>query len=396
VAIVAAKRREFRSWWHLTQSAQNGKWYISGTPPGRDRIRQSTGRRNWDEAFDEAEKIAAAIDAKRERVEHLRAAGLDPAKDAVNDVTLATATIDYMAEHGNSLPPKSQDNIRGYNTVLLTFFGQKAMLSSIGMPQVAKFAAWLEEGGMVEVDPDHYRLLPSPRTINAYLGHLRALMNYAKEVWHCVVQDIRWAKKRGKPGMMKKQPPPPTRVIHEGEEEADLRVALDADTVPVFEFSFLTSVRRGNAIFLKKSQVDWRAREIRFKQKGDRNHTVFITPKIEALLRAEWNNHPVYVFTYVCKRNRNQRYTTTTGKQVAIAQVKGGRYPFTESILRDRWVDAKKRAGIVDTEDESLTWHSGTRRTRITRVIRNTGNAKLAQRMAGHSDITTTLKSTTS
>ncbi len=74
------------------------------------------------------------------------------------------------------------------------------------------------------------------------------------------------------------------------------------------------------------------------------------------------------------------------GKQMTIKQEKGKRYPFTPSILRDRWVEAKEKLGSND-----LTLH-GLRRTRITRIIRKTGNPTLAQTLVGHSDIATTMR----
>jgi integrase len=380
MAIIAAQRRQFRSWWCLTQYAQNGYWYITGTPPGQRQVRKSTRQRDWNAAFDEAEKIAHAIDAKRDRIEHLRAAGLDPAKDAVNDITLKQALIDYMGERGSKCPEGSQVNMRGYNRVLLTFFEDGLMLSGIGNPQVTKVAAWYEQGGMIDIDPKHYKRKPGPYGVNGFLRHLRAVMNYAKRRWHCIVQDVQWNYDKGSPGVFRNEPPPPTRIVHEGEEEADLRDGLDLTDgalAPVFEFALLTSVRKENVMTLKKRQVDWRAREITFIQKGNRNHVVFITPKIESILRAEWDNHAEYVFTYIARRNL-PRYGIK----------KGERYPYSEGTISRRWSDAKVSAGIA----HKLTFHDSTRRTRITRIIRKTGNPKLAQRVAGHADLNTTMR----
>jgi integrase len=215
-------------------------------------------------------------------------------------------------------------------------------------------------------------------------------MRRAKSLWHCIVRDIRWSDEHGLPGLMKEEPDPPQRVVGEGDEETGLRGALDPDTVPVYDFSLMTGVRQANAIYLRKTQVDWQARVIRMKlkskKKGGRNHEIPITPKVEKIIRAEWNNPTEFVFTYVCHRNRVQRYTTATGKQVSIVQKKGERYPFTKSILGNRWNDAKKHAGVT-----GLTWH-GLRRTRITRTIRKTHDPKLAQKLVGHSDLATTMR----
>ncbi len=91
------------------------------------------------------------------------------------------------------------------------------------------------------------------------------------------------------------------------------------------------------------------------------------------LLAEQRGNHPIYVFTYVCKRSRGQRR-------------KGERYPFSKNGWRKDWWRALEAAGIEDFRFHDL------RHTAATRVLRASNNLKVVQEMLGHSDIGTTAR----
>ena len=62
------------------------------------------------------------------------------------------------------------------------------------------------------------------------------------------------------------------------------------------------------------------------------------------------------------------------------------RRAFTKTSLRDRWRPAVEKAGITDLRFHDL------RHTAATRIVRGTGNLKIAQVLLGHTDIRTTAR----
>jgi integrase len=131
-----------------------------------------------------------------------------------------------------------------------------------------------------------------------------------------------------------KTPPPPTRVSRGPAEAQAILARLEADTRDIYWFLLRSGVREDNALKLRWPQIDWSARKIHFVQKGDRNHVVSITDAIAEILRRQAGNHPVYVFTDVCLRPRHET-DRKTGARVIREQ--GRRYPFTKTVLRQRW-----------------------------------------------------------
>jgi integrase len=106
---------------------------------------------------------------------------------------------------------------------------------------------------------------------------------------------------------------------------------------------------------------------------GGEVHTLPITQAMLVLLAEQRGGHPIYVFTYVCKRSRGQRR-------------KGERYPFSKNGWRKDWWRALEAAGIEDFRFHDL------RHTAATRVLRASNNLKVVQEMLGHSDIGTTAR----
>ena len=160
-------------------------------------------------------------------------------------------------------------------------------------------------------------------------------------------------------------------------EEARLFQHLRQDMHPLVRFGLLSGVRWMNAARLTWAQVDFENREIVFRTKSKRPggevHTLPITQAILVLLAEQRGNHPIYVFTYVCKRSRGQRR-------------KGERYPFSKNGWRKDWWRALEAAGIEDFRFHDL------RHTAATRVLRASNNLKVVQEMLGHSDIGTTAR----
>ena len=181
-------------------------------------------------------------------------------------------------------------------------------------------------------------------------------------------------------------------VIEDDVQEMRLREALDPDTRDLFDFSLMTGIRARNAYALKKEQVNGSLKRIKFwvksktrnRRTGESGKLKFvpITPAIETILRRVWDQHPTQVFTYICRKSRSWR--DKQGQR--HFHRKGMRYPFTDSILRDRWFEGRAKAGLP-----RLKWH-GLRSTFATqRYAEGTDPATLKELM-GHAAISTTMR----
>jgi integrase len=85
-----------------------------------------------------------------------------------------------------------------------------------------------------------------------------------------------------------------------------------------------------------------------------------------------------FVFTYECAR--------TTRDRLGRVREAGRRYPFSATGWRRTWKRALAEAGVAD-----FRFHDN-RHTAGTRLLRRTGNLRLAQRMLGHTRIETTTR----
>jgi integrase len=167
---------------------------------------------------------------------------------------------------------------------------------------------------------------------------------------------------------------PPKRVIQGNLEFSKILIAirtLCSDLMPLFRFSLHTAQRQENCFDLDKKDVLWERGVIRFKSitPDGEEHLVPITPKIEAILREVWDDHPAKVFTYICKQSRP-----------SLGRRKGQRYPMTISTLRKRWDDVRAYLGIPD-----LNWHR-LRATAATYMKRATRNKQMTMKWTNHKD----------
>jgi len=67
-------------------------------------------------------------------------------------------------------------------------------------------------------------------------------------------------------------------------------------------------------------------------------------------------------------------------------QRQGQRYPFTDSLLRDRWFAAREKAGLP-----KLKWH-GLRSTFATQRHREGTDLATLKELMGHADLSTTMR----
>jgi len=141
------------------------------------------------------------------------------------------------------------------------------------------------------------------------------------------------------------------------DEEGRLFDALRADFHPLVAFALVSGVRLANARTLTWAKVNYSARQITFRLKSMRPggdvHILPLTNAMVALLAQQKGHHPIYVFTYECKRSRGLRR-------------KGELYPFSRSGWRRDWGKALKDANIEDSQFHDLQYTAATRTLRAT------------------------------
>lgn len=175
-----------------------------------------------------------------------------------------------------------------------------------------------------------------------------------------------------------------TRTLSEHEESL-LRRDKRKDLMEFIDFLLLTGLRFQAGLILW-SQVDFREGVItvqRLKRKKNSKtpsvQLIPITPRLEALLRAQEGRNEMFVFTYQATHTQRIGRTDRT-------MVKGERYPLTMEGFSSSWEDLCWRRNIDDLRIHDL------RRTAATRMLRATGNIAMVSNFLGHSDIRMTIR----
>lgn len=279
--------------------------------------------------------------------------------DLTKPLTMVNASVRYWDEVGKFL--KNSADTERYFDWLTEEIGDKVLLSTITDANIASLVAKRRGTNTSRGKP------PSNATVNRSVCEpMRALLIRAKKVWKAEVQDIDWQKHFLKEAQER---------VREAsaKEEKKLMETVRGDYAPALRFALLTGCRRAEIVGLQWSAVNFFAKEFSVTGKGDKSRTIPMTKAVYDLLWSIKDNHPEAVFTYQAKR-------------VAKDRVRKAHYPITMEGFKTEWRRTKDSAKVAD-----FRFHD-TRHTAATRLVRATGNIKLAQRLLGHTDIKTTTR----
>lgn len=276
-------------------------------------------------------------------------------------MTFGVAATRYWEEAGKYA--KTATGIEWSLAWLQREIGSRTRLSAIDGEMVARLVVKrrddtvLRGGRSVKV---------APATVNRTVTEvLRRILTRAAKVWEEPVSPVQWGKH------LLKEPEERVRELR-SEEEAALFAALRPDYHAVVRFAILTGCRLSECVNLRWQDVDWGGRQIWILGKGDKLAPIPMPPAVRELLWPLQGQHETSVFTYVAARASGQRRH-------------GHRYPITYEGLKTAFRrDAK-------TVLAGYRFHDN-RHTAGTRVLRASGNIKLAQKMLRHSSISTTTK----
>jgi integrase len=257
---------------------------------------------------------------------------------------------------------------------LIEYFGPDKLLTDIVDDDVAKLVAW-RRGHRIK---DHRKKIPKnapqlPLVSNATVNRstteaLKKLFTRAKKAWR-----IRFHHEPDWKQHLLKEPEERVRELMP-EEGASLDATARDDYRDIMDFAHASGLRLRECL-LRWSEVNWEAKQIIKKGKGEKKITVPITSRFREILWPLRGHHPEFVFTYVAKRTRKEK-----------GLIKGERYPITYNGLKTEWKRHRKRSGIADFRFHDF------RHDFATKLLRKTGNLKLTQKGLNHSNIKTTTK----
>lgn len=344
------------------------EFYIEG-----DRFRLSTGQ---------TERRAAQLAEKRLKAEAKAGRDAEKARRAAWGGKPAP-TMGYVAElfweqvgKYHAAPKTTWRSLEW----LVDHFGENTLLTEITGQKIAEMVA-RRRGIRVERDKATKALRETPSetvqnaTVNRYaVDPLRKLFLRARDVWSYPVMSPKWGDYR------LSEPEERVREAVGAEEEA-IVAALGPDYGRLFRFMVASGCRAQGAL-VTWQQIDRLSMLLRVRNKGREGQARFYTMPLTqhqlAILDEGLGHHPTHVFTYEERR---------PGKNPDGSPKEPQRHPITENGFKTQWRRHVREAGIA----EGFRRHD-TRHTMGTRLVRATGNLKLAQKQLGHARIETTMR----
>lgn len=329
-------------------------------------------------------------DAEREKAKAaVKAMAKAKASLAIDDV--ADRYWLQIGQHHVGSETTSRDLAR-----LVKYFGATKLMTDIHDTDVAELVAW-RRGQHVK---SHKKEKPTNSRINSTakakrnqdkknevtIGHFVSPATVNRSTTEVLKKLFMFCKGEGvrfddEPTWKKHKLPEPeerVRELHDHETKA-IDANMRDDYKPIFDFVMASGWRRGAAVTLQWSEVNWSTKTITKLGKGNRRITLRITPSIHAILWPLVGHHDSAVFTYVAEKTKKN-----TDGDVVI--VRGQRYPITAEGLKTRWRRTRDDAGLIDFRFHDF------RHDTATKLLRQTGNLKIVQKMLGHKRITTTGK----
>lgn len=309
---------------------------------GRRRYFLSTGTTNRKDAveFEKRARNQAAGDLRQAE------------RERTGPLTVAAAMGRYWHECGQY--QKGKDALRHLEW-LCDRAGGKRPLAALTTGEISKLVAQRRADGV------------SNATVNrSVVEPLRRVINRARRIWGEPLPEIAWASLRLREASHR------IREASEQEEAAVLAAARDEYQAPI-DFAIRSGFRLAEVAALRWRDIDWQARMIAVRGKGDKAATIPLTPAIEAILRALRGHHFEFVFTYEKRRIR-------TGEAAP-----GTRVPLPALNLYRRFKEACEAAGVSNLRFHDLRHTAGSRITRA-------GGLRVAMAVLRHADIKTTLR----
>mgnify|MGYP001806313715 CR=1 FL=1 len=308
------------------------------------------------ERFEESQRASAAEALKQ------RSSAAAPAQP----MTVNVAMSRFWEERGGSYTGTYRETVDTALEWLVSSLGERTLIRSITTSTVATLVQKrLSETKLRGSGKGQRRV--SNATVNRTVTELlRRVLNRARRLWAQEVQEIDWA------SLMLDEPRERVRELRDGEER-DIFAALRPDYHPILRFALITGCRLAECVNLRWRHIDWGNRTITIHGKGGKIATIPLTGDLRDLLWPLQEHDADCVFTYAVARGSSEIR-------------RGTRRPITYEGMKTQWRRCRVKGKIED-----FRFHDH-RHTAATRLLRETGNLKLVQRLLRHEDISTTVK----
>jgi len=246
------------------------------------------------------------------------------------------------------------------------YFGKTTPLTDIDHAKAKQMVAW-RRGHRVKGRKS--APLISNATVNrSTIKVLQRLFTFAKAEGAVFDREPKWDE------LLLEEPVERVRELQD-DEAAAIDASMRGDYAAFFAFVKASGMRLKECVTLRWSEVNFSTRQIVRTGKGGRRVVFPITDTIREIIFPLQGNHPDFVFTYVAIYGN---------KRLGI--VRGERYPITYTGTKSAWQRLRAVAGVADFRFHDFRHNFGTK------VLRETGNLKVAQKALNHADIRSTLR----
>jgi integrase len=256
---------------------------------------------------------------------------------------------------------------------LVAYFGKATPLTDIDHNKAKQLVAWrrghrVTRRGNSSNGKAELPLITSATVNRSTVAVLRRLFSFAKDEGAQFENEPKWSE------LFLPEPEERVRELQDDEATA-FDEAMRGDYEPFFAFARASGMRFKECVTLKWSEVNFGTKQIVRIGKGGRRVTFPITDSVRDILFPLQGQHAEFVFTYVAIYGNKK-----------LGRVRGQRYPLTYNGSKTAWQALRARAGVKDFRFHDFRHDFGTK------VLRDTGNLKLAQRALNHRDIKSTLR----
>ena len=249
---------------------------------------------------------------------------------------------------------------------LVDYYGKTTPLTDIDHAKARQMVAW-RRGHRIKGKKD--APLISNATVNRSTTKvLQRVFAFAKAEGVTFDNEPKWGE------LLLAEPIERVRELQNDEAEA-IDANMRSDYKPFFAFAEASGMRFKECVELNWSEVNFGTKQIIKTGKGGRRIVFPITDTIREIIFPLQGNHAERVFTYQAIYG-NRRLNI----------VRGQRYPLTVNGAKSAWLRLRTDAGI-----KNFRFHDF-RHTFGSRVLRETGNLKLAQQALNHADIKSTVR----
>jgi integrase len=257
---------------------------------------------------------------------------------------------------------------------LIDYFGKEKPLTDIDHAVAKKLVAWrrghrvFRRGKRTKEEEEALPLVTNATVNRSTTKVLQRLFTFAKAEGAVFENEPKWSE------LLLPEPVERVRELQDHESDA-IDGAMRSDYGPFFAFVRASGMRLKECVTLRWSEVNFGTKQIVRTGKGGHRVVFPITDAIREILFPLQGQHAEFVFSYVAMYGN---------KRLGI--VRAQRYAVTYSGAKSAWQRLRANAGLTDFRFHDFRHDLGTK------VLRETGNLRLAQKVLNHADIKSTLR----